>query len=321
MGWTKTSFGVIAGAVLGSTLLSGCSQGPDMSGIASENQRAVRRYDLVQSIAANDKAVVAGTQSGVVLVSADQGKTWARNTLGKTSLVDVAACGKAGFVAVDHYHKVWSADAEGKNWQAADLKDPQTPIAITCDPLGGWWVVGTNATIAGSKDQGKTWQVTDLGADAQLTTIQFMDEKRAIAMGEFGMVVTSEDGGATWKKGAKIAGDFYPYAALFKNANEGWASGIAGQILATKDGGKTWSKQTNAAQAAMYRLFMIDGVPYGVGSTGVIARLDKDTWRAVPYTDALPVFLGGGAPLVGEAAIMIGGPGGLLRAVGTASKQ
>ena len=62
---------------------------------------------------------------------------------------------------------------------------------------------------------------------------------------------------------------------------------------------------------------MHDGVPYGVGSGGVIARLDGDSWRAVPYPDAVPVFLGSGASLPGQSAIVIGGPGGLLRAVST----
>ena len=317
----KLTARVLTGLVVGAGLLAGCSQGPDMSGVASESQRAVRRYDNIQAIAANDKVVVAGTQSGVALVSADQAKTWVRHPLGPTSLVDVTVCSKAGFVAIDHYHKVWFADAEGKNWQSVALDKPQTPIAVACDKQGGWWVVGTNATIAGSKDQGKTWAVTDLGEDAQLTTIQFADDKHAVVLGEFGMVLHSDDGGATWKPGNKIKGDFYPYAALFKNAQEGWVSGIAGQILATRDGGKTWVKQNNAAQAAMYRLFMHEGVPHGVGATGVVARLDKDTWRTVPYTDAVPVFLGGGASLPGQSALVVGGPGGLLRAVGTKNTQ
>ena len=321
MGWFTGSIRLPLGLAAGCGVLSACTPAPDMAGIAAERERAVRRYDITQAIAANDKVVVAGTQSGAVLVSADQGKSWSRTTLGNTSLVDISLCGKNGFVAIDHYHKVWSADAEGKNWQSAKLEQPNTPLAVTCDKQGGWWVAGTNAVIAGSKDQGKTWQVTDLGADAQITTLQFIDERRAVALGEFGLTVFSDDAGVTWTRGPKIPGEFYPYAALFKNASEGWVSGIAGQMLATRDGGKTWSKQTNAAQAPMYRLFFNDGVPFGVGAAGVMARLDKDTWRAVSYTDAVPIFLAGGAPLPGQSAVVIGGPGGLLRAVGTANKQ
>jgi photosystem II stability/assembly factor-like uncharacterized protein len=292
-----------------------------MSGIAAERKLPVQRYDISQAIASNGKVVVVGTQSGVVLISDDQGKSWKRNALGNTSLVDIVNCGKDGFVAVDHYHKVWSADAEGKNWQSVPLEMPRTPLAVTCDAKGGWWVAGVNSVISGSADRGKTWKTTDLGKDVQITTIQFLDDKHGIALGEFGLTVFTDDGGATWKTGTKIPDDFYPYAALFTSRNEGWVSGIAGQILHTTDGGKSWSKQANTTQAALNRLFVHDGKPYGVGAGGVIARLDGNTWRAVPYTDPVPVFLGGGASLPGQSAIVIGGPGGLLRAVSTVAKQ
>ncbi len=309
-----------AAAVLAAAMLAGCSQGPDMSGIAAERERSVRRYDISQAIAANGQVVVAGTQSGAVLVSADQGATWRRQALGQASLVDIAACGEQGFVAIDHYHKVWFADAQGAGWQSVPLESPRTPIAVACDAQGGWWVAGTNATIAGSADRGQTWQVSELGGDVQVTTIQFVGS-RGIALGEFGLTAFSDDGGKSWQKGAKIPGDFYPYAALFRDANEGWVAGIAGQMLHTADGGKTWQKQANAAQASLNRLFMHDGVPHAVGNGGTIARLEGDTWRAVPYSDPLPVFFGGGASLPGQKAVVVGGPGGVLRAVGTANNK
>ncbi|MGP1665973.1 MAG: hypothetical protein ACTS5I_08710, partial [Rhodanobacter sp.] len=69
--------------------VTGCTPTPDMSGIARERQKPVQRYDVSQSIASNGKVVVVGTQSGAVLVSNDQGKTWARNALGVASLVDM----------------------------------------------------------------------------------------------------------------------------------------------------------------------------------------------------------------------------------------
>ncbi len=301
--------------------LGGCTQGPDMSGIAAEGKRPVQRYDVSQAIASNGKVVVVGTQSGAVLVSSDKGTTWQRQLLGQASLVDITVCDGQRFVAIDHYHKVWSADAEGKNWQSVPVEKPRIPLAVTCDANGGWWIVGTRAVIAGSADQGKTWAVTDLGEDTQITTIQFVDPQHGIALGEFGLMAETRDGGKTWTKGAKIPGDFYPYAALFKDAQQGWVSGIAGQIMQTRDGGKTWSKQLNTTGASLNRLFMHDGVPFGVGNAGVVARLEGDTWRNVPYPDPLPMFLGGGASLAGQSAVVIGGPGGLLRAVGTGSNN
>ena len=299
------------------SVVTACTQAPDMTGIAAERQRSVQRYDINQAIASNGKAVVAGTQSGVVLVSADQGKTWVRKPLGNTSLVDMSVCGDKGFVAVDHYHKVWSADGEGNNWKSVPLEMPHTPLAVTCDKQGNWWVVGTNAVISVSTDAGKTWKTTDLAADKQITTIQFVDEKHGIALGEFGLTVFTEDGGATWKKGSKIPGDFYPLAALFANNKEGWVSGLAGQVLHTADGGKTWHTQENITHATLNRLFMNGGSPFGVGAGGIVAQLKGNSWYDVPYTDPVPVFLGGGASLPGQSAIVIGGPGGLLRTVST----
>ncbi|KAB2916112.1 MAG: glycosyl hydrolase [Dechloromonas sp.] len=307
--------------LLASVLLAACSQAPDMSGIAGERDRPLRRYDTSQAIAANGQVVVVGTQNGAALVSRDQGATWQRQALGHASLVDIAVCRDKTFVAIDHYRKLWSADAEGRNWQSVNLEQPRTPLAVACSPQGGWWVVGTNATIAGSSDRGKSWQVTDLGEDTQITTLQFIDAQRAVALGEFGLTVSSDDGGATWTKGPAIPGDFYPYSAVFRDAREGWVAGIAGQMMHTADGGRSWQKQENTTQVTLNRLFLHEGLPYGVGNGGVVARVEGGVWRNVPYPDPLPMFLGGAASLPGQAAIVIGGPGGLLRTVGTAVQQ
>jgi len=289
-----------------------------MSNIAAQRAKPVQRYDIVQALAANGKAVVAGTQSGVMLVSQDQGKTWNRRTLGPSSVIGLATCPDGSFVGIDFHSQVWSAAADGQDWKSVKLDKPRTPLAVTCDASNGWWVAGSNATIASSRDHGATWTVTDLKQDAQLTTLQFVDASFAIATGEFGLVLASEDGGATWTKRPKLANEFYPYATLFTNRSDGWISGLAGQVLQTHDGGKTWASQDNTTGAPLYQLFLHRGQPYGVGAAGVVARLEGGAWRAVPYPDAAPVFLGAAVSLNDQNAIVIGGPGALLRAIGVA---
>jgi photosystem II stability/assembly factor-like uncharacterized protein len=311
--------GIRGGAVLAclSLALLGCTASSDLSAIKSERLKPVQRYDIAQSLAANGQSIVAGTQSGVALVSLDQGQHWTRTPLGPVSLIGLTTCPDGTYLGIDFYHKVWTADVKGGNWQSVALEKPRVPLAVTCDSKGQWWVTGSGTKIAKSADKGKSWQVTDLGEDAQFTTLQFIDDF-GIAMGEFGMVVTSHDGGGSWKQGAKIANDFYPYATLMQSKSEGWTSGIAGQLLHTTDGGATWQKGENATHAPLYRLFMHDGQLYGAGAGGVVARLDKGVWHAMPYPDAQPMFLGAAASLNSkDSAIAIGGPGGLLRVVGT----
>lgn len=301
---------------LATALVAGCAAEADVASVG-DGARPLKRYDITQSLASNGKTLVGGTHSGAVLVSSDQGKTWERKPLANASIVGLASCPDGSFVGVDFYRRVWSGSPDGQTWKAHPIDKPRTPLAISCDPQGGWWVAGTNTTIAGSRDKGATWQYTDLGQDAQLTAIQFFDAEHGIALGEFGKVLTTADGGASWKKEAPIPGDFYPYAAVFADRQHGWASGIAGQMVETRDGGKTWSKQPNHAQASLYRLFLHGGVPYGVGASGMVARLEGGTWRPMPYPDASPVFLGAGTSLASQNAIAIGGPGGLIRVVGT----
>jgi len=298
-------------------MLAGCQAEPDLSAVRAHAERPVQRYHVIQTLNANAQTVIAGTQAGALLVSRNAGQTWEHKSVAGASLMDSAQCPDGSFIALDFYRRVWSVSADGNTLASATFEKPGVPLTITCDPKGGWWVAGARARIAHSADHGKTWTVTDLDEDAQITALQFVDDSHAIAVGEFGLVAVSSDGGTTWQRGEPIPNEFYPYAALFVSRDEGWVSGIAGQILRTTDGGQSWERQANNAQAPLYRLFLHEGVPHGVGAGGVVARLEQGAWQPVPYPDPLPVFFGAGASLPGQSALVVGSPGGLLRVIGS----
>lgn len=299
-------------------VLSGCSGGVDLGAVEAERAKAVQRYDIVQAVAANGDVVVAASHAGAVMVSGDGGKVWQRQILGPVSIIDLAVCPDGRFVGIDVKHKVWHAGKDGKDWKGVALEQPRAPLAVTCDGAGRWWVVGSGARIAVSTDQGANWAVTDLQEDVQFTTVQFVDDSHGFVLGEFGSVVATEDGGASWKRLEPIAGEFYPYAAVFLDRKQGFVSGIAGQVLNTRDGGRSWTRVENSSGAALYRLFRHDGSIWGVGSGGTVARYDGYAWQSVPYPDSVPVFLGAGASLGDrQGALLVGGPGGLIRPIAT----
>lgn len=298
--------------------LSGCSVDADLAAVQAERAKPIQRSDVMQAIATRGTQVVVGTASGAMITSSDSGKTWARHELDKpflASIIDVTSCPDGSFVALDFYGRVWNSDAKVDKWTAHKLEAPQTGLTISCDKAGAWWVAGTYATIATSADQGKTWRVIDNQQDAQITTLRWVGEKSALAMGEFGLVLRTDDGGQTWQKLPPVSGDFYAYDILPLNETSAWVSGVAGQMRMTQDGGKTWTIKESHAGAPLYRLFMHKGVPYGVGARGTVARLEGETWQSMPYENAIPVFLGGGASLEGSDTILIGGPAGMLRSV------
>jgi len=303
--------------LMSSMLLGACGDVSDATASRDAHANAIRRYDVIQSLAVNQTVVVAGTQNGAALVSDDWGKTWSRHELGQSSMIGLATCPDGSFVGIDFYHKVWSADAHGEGWKSVPLAEPEVPLTIVCDTKSNWLVGGAHATIARSSDRGQTWEVADLEEDAQITVLAMTDEQSGIALGEFGLVAKTVDGGATWTKGEPIGQDFYPYSAVFVNRNEGFASGIAGTILRTQDAGVTWSKIENLTQAPLYRLFLNEGALHGVGAAGVVAKFDGNSFKHMSYPDAASVFIAAGASIPGKAAIAIGGPGGLARVIDT----
>lgn len=297
-------------------LAAGCTQAPDLAAARAEAARPVQRYDVIQAMASRGDVVAAGTHSGAVLVSSDGGQTWTRQALaGPSSLIGMDVCPDGSFIAIDFYQKLWSADARLAAWTAQPLKSPHTALAVHCDGQGRWWVAGSGALIARSDDRGAHWVLTDLQEDLQITTLQMVDAQHGFATGEFGTVVASTDGGATWARRGALPGEFYPYAALFVSATEGWVSGLAGQVLHTVDGGESWTPQTNRSGAPLFRLFMHGGTPHAVGAGGSLVRHEAGEWTPLAYADAHPVFLGAAASVASRNAILIGGPGGLLRAV------
>ena len=300
--------------------LTACSSEHDLSSANAGHAQSAQRHEFTQSLATNGRVVVAGTQAGSVLVSADQGVTWRHEAAPGASMLGLATCPDGSFVGVDFYSRVWSAGADAAGWTSVKLERPHTPLAVACDANGTWWITGTGSLIAASRDHGATWTVTDQGEDVQYTTLQFVDKDFGVATGEFGNVLVTEDGGASWTKRVPIPGDFYPYATLFANHNDGWSSGLAGQVVQTHDGGRSWQTQPNETGAPLYRLFMHHGVPHGVGAIGTVARLDGDTWRAVTYPDAKPMSLGAGVSLDAANTLVIGGPAGLLRSVAVAAQ-
>jgi hypothetical protein len=106
---------------------------------------------------------------------------------------------------------------------------------------------------------------------------------------------------------------------LFLNEKQGWVSGLAGQLLHTDDGGASWQAQENATHQALYRLFLVGGVPHGAGASGSVARLAQDRWVAVPTPGIGPAFLAGATGLADRSGLIVGGPGGLLAKVDTAN--
>jgi photosystem II stability/assembly factor-like uncharacterized protein len=295
--------------------VAACAPASKSAAVRVEHERGVQRYDNFLAAASASMQLLSAGGDGVLVTSADGGATWVRQELpASSSVVAMSACPDGTFAALDFYRKVWIANAAGRNWQSRRIEANFTPLAITCNLHNRLWAVGSFSTIASSDDQGKSWHALPPGEDTILTAMQWVDADNGFIAGEFGTLLVTHDGGASWAKQTGLPAEFYPYALVFTDTHHGWVSGLMGTILYTADGGKTWAPQTNATGASMYALAQVGGHAFGVGGGGQILRLDGDQWVAVANTPQFPAYLAAVAPLASEV-LLVAGAGGALRVV------
>jgi photosystem II stability/assembly factor-like uncharacterized protein len=104
--------------------------------------------------------------------------------------------------------------------------------------------VGDHGVVLLSDDDGKTYrQARAVPTRATLTAVSFADEKNGWAVGHWGAIVHSADGGETWTlQRSDTSVDRPLFSVYFTDAGRGLAVGLWSLLLATADGGKTWNE-------------------------------------------------------------------------------
>lgn len=103
--------------------------------------------------------------------------------------------------------------------------------------------VGEGGTVALSDDEGKTFRrAGSVPVQATLTSVFFVDQSHGWAVGHWGVILKTDDGGEHWAVQAQdVASDRPFYSVWFKDALTGVAVGLWSKVLRTVDGGKTWN--------------------------------------------------------------------------------
>jgi len=146
--------------------------------------------------------------------------------------------------------------------------------------------VGEHGIIVLSDDAGKTFrQATAVPASVTLSAVYFSDAEHGWAVGQWGVILASTDGGEHWTLQRSDASTDQPlFSVYFKDAQHGWAVGLWSLMLATQDGGRTWSQVTlpappggGKADRNLYKVFANhEGHLFVVAEQGTVLRSRDD---------------------------------------------
>ncbi len=118
----------------------------------------------------------------------------------------------------------------------------QAAMLATARAGGRIVAVGDHGVVLLSDDEGRTHrQAQQVPVDVTLTGVSFADAKNGWAVGHWGVVLHSQDGGETWTLQRSDTQQDRPlFAVHFFDAKQGVAVGLWSLVLVTADGGAHW---------------------------------------------------------------------------------
>ena len=228
---------------------------------------------------------------GTILFTENAGRTWRAQPSGSNAALasiyftDPMHGWVVGIGTREAPTEILSTQNGGRTWErdTASIKQFQALTSVRfSDPSRGW-AVGSDGALLSS--DGKNWTLGDSGTDQWLRSVDFPDPMQGRAVGNRGTIITTEDGGAVWKRQASPT-RVHLYGVRFSSVNRGWAVGNRGTILSTEDSGSTWVSQSSNMTFALLSLWAdAEGKRLCAVGLGTILNSSDGgkTWRSVTY--------------------------------------
>lgn len=226
--------------------------------------------------------LVAVGERGVVRLSDDGGRTWrqAREVPLDVTLTGVSFADARHGWAVGHWGTVLATQDGGETWQPQrrDVSVDRPLFAVHFFDAKQGVAVGLWSLVIVTRDGGASWQPVALAppegakkADLNLLGL-FADERgRLYAAAERGMVLRSDDRGASWAyastgyKGSFWTGIALPGGVLL-------AGGLRGSLYRSADEGRSWARVDTGSTASITAMAVRDGQVVAVGLDGLVLR-------------------------------------------------
>lgn len=306
------------------------------------------RQNLFGACFANDREGWMVGELGRIIRTTDGGTTWTRQDAGTKrpflamSCLDAKTAWIAGKEGI-----VYATSDGGDTWTQLQTGSNRHLFAIEFPTRERGHAAGDFGTMIHTEDGGKTWtamrvpetvvlpdSALDTGVepgDVNLYGLSYGDADHAWAVGEFGIVIASADGGRTWTQ-QHTPVESTLFGVRFVDAQHGWAVGVDSLILRTEDGGTTWKVQAPPiSQRSLYDVAVRGSSGWIVGDSGTVFKSADGgaTWQAEPlpiqlaarWLRSVALSASGSGLAVGAEGLVYRVEGDKLRRLGTQGAQ
>ena len=255
---------------------------------------------------------VAVTSGGKVYRTTDGAGSWTLVHNGSVALHGLHFVTPLAGYAVGDAGTVLRTDTAGLTWVQAASAGQAKLRAIRCaDPLTCLVTTEGGHTLLRTVDGGASYSSVSPSTQ-RIDAAAFSSADRAVAAGEDGTTVLSDDGGATWHAvGQRLSASFSRVRAV--SSRLVFATGPGGTLARSEDGGTTWSEvPVSTSEDVIDVSFANADTGYALDAAGTLLRTDNAgrSWQILDTgTAARPQA----ALALGTETVLLVGPKGVLR--------
>ncbi len=202
----------------------------------------------------------------------------------------VVAVGERGHVMVSH--------DQGRTWAQKQVPTHATLTAVYLHDSNLGWAVGHDAVILRTRDGGETWEKVFSAPDEErpLLDIWFRDEQNGFAIGAYGYFLTTADGGDSWmpreidtteeEEDEFYGGGFDYHLNHLSNANNRhlYIAAEAGTIYRSDDAGESWITLPSPYQGSFFGSLPLDNdavLMFGLRGHLFRSENNGDSWESL----------------------------------------
>lgn len=211
---------------------------------------------------------------GTIYRTTDGGGSWTLVATLPQGLNGVSFAGSSAGYAVGNGNLVSRSVDGGSTWSAPRPVPGGARKLVTVRCANAATCLITNDSGAGllRTADGATSFAEVTPSDKPIYAAAFASPSRAVAVGQNGVTVISDDGGVNWRGvGTRVPGTFYALRA--GSASTAYALGESGALARTTDGGGSWSSVGVPTSARLI------GVSFPTGSVGLALDLNGELQR------------------------------------------